>query len=201
MLAVVDRRVSADGTAQRAFFIGRCGCDHACTGGLGNLDGRRADATGRAQHQHGFAGLELAAVDQRMVRGGVNHDEGRCVDRRKTGRQRHAQRSWRQRVRAKTAGARQAGHALADLEVGDAFAHRLDTASVFGTRHKGQGRLHLVLVLHDQQVGEVQTGGLDGDAHLSGARHRRGQLFPGQGVDTDRVFTEPGMHNFSRTDR
>ncbi len=44
-----------------------------------------------------------------------------------------------------------------------------DDAGVFGARHEGQGRLHLVLVLHDQQVGKVQARRLDLDQHLARA--------------------------------
>ena len=38
---------------------------------------RRAHPARRSQHQHGFARLQGASVDQGVVRGGVSHDE-RC---------------------------------------------------------------------------------------------------------------------------
>ena len=139
---------------------------------LGNLDGRSAHAARSAQNQHGFTGLEGCAVYQRVVRGGINHDEGCGVHHSKSRWQRHAQGRARNRVATKAARATQAGHGLADLQVGDAFAHRLHDASVFRSRHKGQGGLHLVLVLHDQQVGKIQAGGLDFDQHF--ARFGRG---------------------------
>ncbi len=99
--------------------------------------------------------------------------------------------------RAKAAGAAQAGHALAHLQVLHAFAHRAHHTGVLGTRHKRQRGLHLVLVLHDQQIRKVQARGLDLDQHLTGLGLGRGQFFPGQGVDAHGVFAEPGMHGVS----
>lgn len=50
----------------------------------------------------------------------------------------HAQRGGCQCVDGKAAGARQTGHALSGLQVGDTLAHRLHHAGVFRARHKGQ---------------------------------------------------------------
>ena len=49
------------------FFIGGSGGNHACAEGLADFNGGQADTAGRAQHQHGFAGLELSPVHYRMV--------------------------------------------------------------------------------------------------------------------------------------
>ena len=192
--AVVDGGVGADGLAEGAFFVRGRGCNHGGAQGLGNLDGRSADAAGSAQHQHGFAGLELRPVNQRMVRGGVNHDEGRRIDIRKTRRQRHAQRGRCDRVGGEAAGAGQAGDVLADPQIGDASAYGPHHAGIFGAGHKRQRRLDLVFVLHDQQVGEIQARRLDFDQHFARPGLRRGQFGPAQGVNAGGGFTKPGMH-------
>ena len=129
-----------------------------------------------------------------MVGGGVNHDEGCGIHHREARRQRHAQGCRCQGVGAKTTGAAQAGHGLAYLQVLYAFTDCLHDACVFRAGHKGQGRLHLVLVLHDQQVGEIQAGGLDFNQHLARLGLGRGSFGPGQGVDAHRVFTKPSVH-------
>ena len=83
---------------------------------------------------------------------------------------------------------------LSDFQVRYAFAHGLNYARVFGAGHKGQGRLHLVLVLNNQQIGKVQRSGFDLDQHL--ARFGAGcwQLLPAQFVYANRVLAKPGMH-------
>ena len=195
--AVVDGGIGTNGFAQRAFFVSRgCGNDTR-PGGFGNLNGRGAHATCSAQHQHGLSSLELGAVYQRVVRGGVNHDEGGRIDKREPLRQGHAQVSGGQRVGGKTAGARQTGHVLAYLQVAHAFAHGLHNASVFRAGHKGQGGLHLVFVLHYQQVRKIQARRLDFKQHLALAGLGGGQFFPSQGVNAHGVFTKPGMHESS----
>ena len=63
-----------------------------------------------------------------------------------------------------------AGHgddAVADLQIGDAFADRIDDAGGFTARRKRQRRFELVKVLDDQRVGEIDPGGMDLDAHLA----------------------------------
>ena len=124
----------------------------------------------------------------------VGQDERGCIVERESGRQRHHEAGIDDRVRAEAAGAAEGGDVIADLQVPDAFADRLDDAGVLGARDEGQWRLHLVLVLHDQDVGEVQARGLDRDAHFAGLRLGRGQFLPDQGIDADGVLAQPGMH-------
>ena len=94
----------------------------------------------------------------------------------------------------KTASTAQAGHCLSHLQMCHAFTYGLHDASVFRARHKRQRRLHLIFVLNDQNIGKVQAGSLDLQQHLARFGLGCGQLGPGQGVNADRVFTEPGMH-------
>jgi hypothetical protein len=129
-----------------------------------------------------------------MPGGGIGHDECRSVDWGKLGGQRDAAVRRCHGMGAKPAGATQAGHGLSNLEVLDAFTHRANHPGVFRARHKGQGRLHLVFVLHDEQVGEIQAGGLYLDQDFTGLGFGGGQLGPFQGFDADGVFTQPSMH-------
>ena len=111
--------------------------------------------------------------------------------------QRHTQCRRGDGVGAKAARARQAGHVLAYLQVGHPFAHGLHGTGIFRARHKGQGGFHLVLVLHDQQVGEIQARRLDLDQHLARFGLGGGQLLPGEGVNAGRVLAKPCMHHQS----
>ena len=199
--AVVDGGICTQGLAQGAFFIGRCRCDHFGAHGLGDLNGRRAHAPGSAQHQHGFSCFEGSAVHQGVVRSGIGHDEGGGIHCRKACRQGHAQLGGGQGVGAKTARARQAGHSLTDFQMRHAFAHGFDHAGVFRARHKGQLRLHLVFVLNDQQVWEVQAGGLNFQQNLARRRGGGGQFFPGQRVNACGVFAKPCVHSISPDER
>jgi hypothetical protein len=113
------------------------------------------------------------------------------------GRQRHDERRLHHRMRAEAARAAERRDRVTDLQVRHAGADGFDHASVFGARHERQRRLHLVLVLHDQQVREVQARSADRDTHFILLRLGRGQLFPAQRLDADRVLAKPGMHGMS----
>ena len=132
-----------------------------------------------------------------MVGGGIGHDEGGGIDKGEVGRQRHAHGGGCQRMRGEPARARKTGHMLAHLEMFDTFAHGLHHAGVFRARHKGQGRLDLVFVLHDQQIGKVQAGSLDFQQHLAGAGLRCGLLGPFQCFDAGGGGAEPCVHILS----
>jgi hypothetical protein len=69
-------------------------------------------------------------------------------------------------VGAEAAGAGQARDVLAHAQLRHAFSHGGHHAGVLGTGHERQRGLHLVLVLHDQQVGEVEAGRLDFHQHF-----------------------------------
>ena len=187
--AVVDGGIGPQAGAQSAFFIGGSCSDHLRAHGFGDLNGCSTDTARSTQNQHSLTGLKGCTVHQRVVRSGISHDERGAIDGRKTSGQRHAQFGRCQGVGAKATRTRQASHGLSNLEVRDAFSQGLHKACVFRTRHKGQFGFHLVFVLNDQQVWEIQTGRLDFDQHLTGARCWSGPFFPSEGVHPDRVFT------------
>ena len=70
----------------------------------------------------------------------------------------------------------------------------LDDAGELRARRERQLGPHLVLALHDQQVGEVQRGRVDRDQHLVGRGLRGGALAPLQGRGAVQRFTHPGVH-------
>ncbi len=64
------------------------------------------------------------------------------------------------------------GDRVADLYMLHFLAHGQDRAGHFGAGSERRRRLHLVLALDDQRVGEIDAGALDGDAHLARAHVR-----------------------------
>ena len=72
-------------------------------------------------------------------------------------------------MRSKAACTRKTSHVLANFEVRDAFPHGLHHACIFRPGHEGQGRLHLVFVLNNQQIRKVKRRGFDLD-HIKEGR-------------------------------
>src|SRR6186713_925374 len=85
--ARVIAAASTDGKCALCTSLGRGSGDHARTEGLGDLDGGGTHATCCTQYQHSLTGLQLRAIDQRMVRRGVDHDECCGIHMRKAGGQ------------------------------------------------------------------------------------------------------------------
>ncbi|MCY1297839.1 hypothetical protein D9M70_472920 [compost metagenome] len=180
--------------AHGQLFVGRRGGDHARTDGLADLDCRDAHAAGRAQHEHGLARFQLAAVDHRMVRSAVGQRKGRGgleVDAR---RHRHDRGGGRLGLRGKRAIAQVGDDLVARLDMGDACAHRVDHAGQFGAGAERQGRLGLVFVLDDEHIREVDGGRLHVDDHFARARHQVGQGFHGQRIRGAPGFAKYGFH-------
>ena len=100
-------------------------------------------------------------------------------------------------MRGEAACAMQANHRLANLEMRDSFADSFDHARKLRARHKGQRRLELVFVLHDQRVRKIQAGSLDRHAHFASLGLRRGQFFPLERIDAGGVVAEPSFHDES----
>ena len=95
---------------------------------------------------------------------------------------------------AESSGTRQTCDVLPNPEMSHTFTQRLNDSGVFGAWHKWQRGLHLVFVLHDQQVREIKAGSLNFDQHLTGSRLRGRKFFPDQSVDAGGCFTKPSMH-------
>ncbi|MOA37885.1 hypothetical protein D3C78_1595140 [compost metagenome] len=95
---------------------------------------------------------------------------------------------------AEAAGAGEAGDALPHGQVRHPVAQGADHACVLRAGHERQGRLDLVLVLHDQQVGEVQARRFDFNQHFAGLGHGGRHLRPLQGIDAGGRGTQPSLH-------
>ena len=66
--------------------------------------------------------------------------------------------------------------ALALMDSRHLRAHREDDPGHLVPRAEGEGRLHLILALDDQDVGEIAADGLDVDQYLAWIRRRIGNL-------------------------
>lgn len=153
-------------------------------------------ASGGAQDQQGFAGLQVGPLFQRVHGRAVGHAErGGRVEV-------HALRD-RQHVIArhrdlfgKAAPAGQRHDPVTDFEVADFFAHVTDHACRFATRREREGRLELVLALDNQGVREVDPGGMHVQQDFVLLDRRAGDLFQHQGFGGAEGFAQ---HSFHRT--
>ena len=118
---------------------------------------------------------------------------GRVVER-KTGRERQHCCSVCDCVGGKTPSSTERRHSVAHLQVCDIAANGIDHARVFGARNEGQRRFHLVFVLHDEQIREVQARCADCDPHLACLRLGCRHFFPDKCLDANGIFTKPSMH-------
>ena len=195
-VGVIDDLICAQLTAERAFLVGGCRSNHFGTHSLGDLNRRGANATCRAQNQHGFTRLEFSTVHQGMEGGGIDHDESRSINGVEAWREGQAQLGRRQGVGGEAARARQARHGLAYFQMLHIAPDGFNHASVFRARHKGQGWLHLVFVLNDQQIGKIQTGRLNSNQNFICPWGGCGQFGPLQCLYTNRVLAKPSFHGF-----
>ena len=177
---VVDRLVGAVFAADSELILCRCAGDHARAQDFPDLDRGQADAAGRPEDEQRLAGCERGAVDERVLRRAVGEPErGGC-------REIHRGRNGKEAARfgchffREGAVARDRHHAIARLERRHAVADRLDDARQLAPRRKGQRRLHLILVLDDQDVGEVDTRRLHCNHHFARTRHRRRHVLDDQ---------------------
>ena len=155
--------------------------DHLRAHRLADLDRSQADAACRAQHQQRFAGFELAAVAQRVVRRSIGEQKcRRAVEIHALGNRHQASRVDFDFLRERAVGGER-DHAVARLETFHSFADFLHQARHFAARGKGQRRFELVLVLDDEHVREIQARRLDADDDFAGARLGRRQVFNDEG--------------------
>ena len=148
--------------------------------GVGDLDGRRADAAAGGMHQHALAGCEAALGQQRIMGRDKRLGDRRGLHEVEVRRDRHRH----PLVGHDILGLPSAGHdpedAVARLERADHVRpERIDLAGIFQPRDIGRctGRRGIMApALH--QVGPVQAAGPHPHAHLVasglGCRVRRG---------------------------
>ena len=170
-----------------ALFLGRNRGHDAAAIGLRQFDRRQADAARCAEHEDGFALLDIAAVLQAVDRGAIGHQQRAGfyqVDplgylEQPFGRHRD--------LFLQPAIADAAHHAVTNGEAFDALAQCLDRARDLATRSKRAGRLELVHVADNQRVGKIDGTGSDLDQHFA--------LGGGGGVDIldDQGFGSAGF--------
>ena len=115
---------------------------------------------------------QLRAVRKGHVRGAVSHREPRCrLPGHRIGDRDGHRRRRGHRLRVAAGGA-QRDHPLSRNRTGHALAHRGDVPGDLQARGEGQGRLLLILPLHDQGVGEVHAACPHPDEHLADPRRR-----------------------------
>ena len=182
-LLLVERRAGIDDRLVRArlsrgvglFLRGDRG-DDARAIGLAELDRGEPHAAGRAEHQQAVTRLQMAAIEQSV--------DCRCIGKQQRSALGEAA-ALGQRVELcrvyrdlldQPAMADHADHPVAALPAGHAVADAFDHAGDLAPRRERPGRLELVFVLDDQDVGIIDRTGLDRDHDLPRRRHRIGQI-------------------------
>jgi len=133
-----------------------------------------------AVHQHDVAHLKLPAIDQRVIGRAVGGEEGRVFRIVKHCRQRRKLRRGDDRLVAIGAVAHLDDDPVARLH---AFYGAIDFDHITGgfhARRKRQLRLELIFAGRHQDVGEIDPGGANGDAHLPRRQRYRRKAFQPQ---------------------
>ena len=186
--------VGAVGEAKVDLLLAGGGGDDPRAHLLAELDGGKADAAGRAQHQQRLAGLQIRPVLQRVVAGAVGHDEGRGVIEGHGVGDLHQPRGLQRQFLGHAAPAGVAQHPVADLDVGDPLADRLDDAGDLAARRERPRRLELVLILDNQHVGEVHPHRLDRHNGEAGLGLRARHVLQHQGVRAAHGLAQQRLH-------
>ena len=148
--------------------------DHVCAGPLGQLHRVAADRAAGAVDQHALPLLEPGVVEERLPRSQADHRQRRGVRERDVrGRRRQDLGRRDDELRGRTRGGhRQEGDdRVADRDVLDALAERVDRAGDVDARRVGQRHREraLQVAAADAGVDGVERRRGDADAHLAGA--------------------------------
>ena len=155
---------------------------------------RQTDPARRAQHQDPVLGSHSATVEQGMVGRAINQSD--CGSHFQVGIVRH----WNCLIGldncflGKAAAGVRAHHPIANLKLGHARADGRDRSGHLSARCKGQRRLELVLVLNDQEIGEVHAGCCNGDADFIGSGFGCRNVFDNQALGWTMFLTEQCAH-------
>ncbi len=182
--------LAADGE----LVVGRRAGDHARAECLPDLNRRDADPAGGAEHEQRLAGFQLAAIAQPEIRRRVGEPERGRLREIHSGRQRQQPPRFGFHFFRERAVRRDCHHAIAGLESIHAVARRFDDARDFATGREGERRLDLILVLDDQDVGEIHARGLHRNHDFAGTRRRRLDVFDDERLGRSVGFAENGFH-------
>ena len=162
----VERRFRSGFERRLALVRARRHTQHPATQRPRHADGGQADATPRAEDEHGLAGRGVAAVAQREETRAVALREGRSPRRVHP----FGQRDHRGRGHDDTAGesaeAHGGQHPVADGHPADVGPERHDVPGHLAPRDERERRLDLVLPGHEEAVHEIHTGRLHLHRHL-----------------------------------
>jgi len=195
-LGVVDDEIRATRHSGIAFFLGGGGRNDCRAHRFRDIDGRHADAARRAEHQHGFAGLEVAAGLEAVKRRAIGDDEAGGGFRAHVGGHRNAGGSGKCDPFRQRAHGRERHHALAHQRFRRTFAERDDLARDFASRREGQRRLHLIEPGDEQRIDIAEARRFRLDDDLSAPGHGIGQLFKRQRGGRTVVDATDGLHFF-----
>ena len=193
-LGVVQRQLGAVLLGEFQLLVRRGAGDHLQAHQLAELAGGQAGAAGGAEHRQRLARLRAGAIFQRMQRGAVDDDDAGGAIKVEIVGNLHDRRGRQRDLFASAVVAAGCHHAVADLQIGDAFADALDHAGDFGGRRERERRLDLILALDHQEVEEIQRRRLDGDHRLAGIGHRIGDIGQHEIVGTAILRAENGFH-------
>ena len=190
-LRVVDGVVEAQRLQRFEPVEARRGGDDGRAGALGELDRGDADATRAGLDQHRLAGLQVAELEEAVVRGAERHRDARALDEVGAFGDHpgdHRRRGDHRRVRTPEAGR---DDALADEPVGDTFADFDDRSrALVADDVRVRGHLAAGAV---QRVAALDADRADLDQDAARARDRVGDIlvaedFRGAGLVVDGCF-------------
>ena len=183
--------------ARGAFRLGAGGCDHARAEQFRHLDRGNADPAGRPVHQHPLARRQPAALQQRVISGGV----GATEDTRRL--QAHAIGDLVAQsglgIAAFSAGAESvpAHDAVPNLETGDTRTNGDHQAGSLTAGDERRVRTELVCSGQHQHIDILHAA--RGDLHLDfvgGWRWRVRDITPGQHLGATKRLTHYCLHCF-----
>ena len=161
------------------------GADHREASRPRELHRADPDPSARPVHEHRLAGLAVAAIEQRVVGGGIGHVHRRALREADASGQRMHLRLLAERQLSVGAGRRAADvHALAGLDARDARADRLDDTCRVTARRVGQLGPAVVGVRAQIGVHRIHADGVIPDQHLAGPGLGRGNLLELQHLGT-----------------
>ena len=159
--------VRAMGNRKINFFLARGPGNDGCSHHLAQFDGGQSDAAGSAKNDKVFTWLQLGPVLQRVVRRTVGQDQRRAGGKVHVIGHGDALGRVGEHLFGHASPATGGNHPITDLWPLHTCTDSLDHAGNFRARGKGQGRLELVFVFNDENVGKIDAAGLDRDDNLT----------------------------------
>ena len=191
----IDDRVGAGRPHDVLLVLAGDRGEHLAAERLGQLDRGQADAAGRAEHQHGLARRDPAAVLQREIGGVVNQRHRRGFVERQRRRQLDALALRHHREFGEAGRLRHQQRVVAGLEFRHAVADRRDHADRQLAGNERQRRLELVAAAHHHQIDEVDRDRARLEQHLAGLGRGLGHVAEACVLDASEFADHHGAHD------